>query len=108
VCLSVTKSNLQNLIEHGIKDIKTLSQKTGACTSCKSCEYKILELLGQSAWNSGTIKKMTSHNSYINSYLITINNKFPPSKAGQHVIIQVKIDETLGRKTLYDIRLIFR
>lgn len=91
-CLSVTKKQLQEQINKGIDTLEGLSNATGACTSCKGCQYRILQMLGKGGWISGVMKKIRANNDYINSYNIrTIDKSFDTFKPGQHLIIQIKV-----------------
>lgn len=92
-CMMVSKSHLQGFIDRGIKDVESLSKVTGACTACRSCEYRILEMLGKSIWISALLKKKEMHNENICSFLIRpLNGSFKAYKPGQHIIIQIQIE----------------
>lgn len=93
-CMSVTRSCLQNLIDKGVKDLNTLSEETGACTVCGSCECKILEMLGENPWLAAIMERSAKHNSYIHSYHIKLmNSQFKAFEPGQHIIIKVKVHD---------------
>ncbi|MBX3709970.1 MAG: cyclic nucleotide-binding domain-containing protein [Gammaproteobacteria bacterium] len=92
LCMSVTKNQLQSLIDNGINDIESLSKETGACTMCMGCQPRILELLGVDSWFSANMKLLISHTEDIASYIITpIKSKFNLYTPGQHIILQAKI-----------------
>lgn len=94
LCMSVPRHELQELINQGIKALDELSNRTGACTVCCSCEPKIKAMLGDNPWLKAKLVKVKSHNSYINSYtIIPTQGEFKKMKAGQHVIIQAKLNE---------------
>ncbi len=93
-CMSVTKKRIQEEIDKGVRDLDAISNATGACTSCRMCKPLIEEMLGMTPWISASIRKLTQHNNYINSYLIEpANASFQSFKPGQHLIVQAKIGE---------------
>jgi len=92
-CMSVTRSELQKLIDQDITNLDTLSRETGACTACRGCLPKILQMIGNNYWLSASIKKIESHNNYINSYLITPKDKINLPKPGQYILIQAKVND---------------
>lgn len=94
VCMSVTRKELQQLIDQGAKSIRALSEKTGVCTSCGGCKPKILQMLGLTPWFSASMRKEEEHNSYIRSFLIRPSQEqFKQFIAGEHLIIQAKIGD---------------
>lgn len=96
ICMSVTRGQLQDLIDSGVSDLQSLSEKTGACTNCSSCKYRILDMLGEDVWQPARLKRVHTHNSYINSFqLRLINKSIDNFKPGQHVILQAKVDQVL-------------
>jgi len=91
-CMSITRKQIQDQIDNGVRSMAELSRLTGVCTSCGACSHRVLEMLGQSTWTPGVLKKITAHNSYINSYQITLDNdEIKEFKPGQHIIIQIKV-----------------
>ncbi len=93
-CMQVSRKTLQECINSGVKDFAELSAKTGACTVCRCCKYRILEMLGENPWLSATVKHTTTHNEYIRSFEIKLSNtNFKNFLPGQHIVIQAKVNE---------------
>lgn len=91
-CMSVTKKKLDDLIKQGITSLQEISELTGACTVCRSCKPRILELLGKSQWKSAVMSRKMDHNEAIRTYkIIPTIGKFEPTKPGKFIILQVKI-----------------
>jgi len=44
-CSGTSKAKVQALIDHGVDTLDSISNMTGACSGCGSCETAILELL---------------------------------------------------------------
>ncbi len=92
-CMSVTKHQLQQQIDQGNRTLEALSAATGVCTVCRSCERRILHILGRGDWLSARMVKLEANTPSTRSYLlISGNGPFKPFKPGQHVTIQAKID----------------
>lgn len=93
-CMQVRQNTIQEVIDHGAKELDSISKMTGACTVCRKCKFKILEMLGDNSWITATLKLLTIHNDNIRSYSIIPNlsliKQFIP---GQHVVIQVKVND---------------
>ena len=95
-CMSVTKGQIKELIRQGATTLASISDRSGACTACGACKFRIAELLGISSSLLAKMKKEISHNSYINSYSIKLDEgTFSDYKPGQHVVIQVKVGSNL-------------
>ncbi len=91
-CMSVTRGTLQDLIDRGVRDFAELSSTTGACTVCKCCKFRILEMIGESSWIPTVMLRGYKHNEYIQSFKLKLTTKdFKSIRSGQYVIIQVKI-----------------
>lgn len=92
-CMSVKNRTILRLIDQGIRDLDTLSQHTGACTVCRCCKNRILEMIGKNQWLPAKIKKSTNHNDKITSYLIIPEPEaIIPWKPGQHIILQANVN----------------
>jgi len=92
-CMSVSRKQIESLISQGITDFNTISRETGAGTVCGSCRYRVLEMLGENPWMAATMKKIITHNNYNQSYFIKlIDQKFNQFQPGQHVLLQVNIN----------------
>lgn len=93
-CMAVTRDKLEALINQGITDVETLAKKSGVGIGCEGCKYKILEVLGESTWLSALMKEITTHNAYVKSFLLVpYRTAFKAPQAGQHVIIQLRIND---------------
>lgn len=93
-CMSVTRKQIQDCIDKGIKTLDGISEATGACSICGACQPAILEMIGEKPWLTARMQKTITHNSHIKSYLIKpINGELKTMLPGQHIIIQMKIDD---------------
>lgn len=93
-CMSVSRDELQNLINKDVRDFDELSKITGACTVCKCCKFKILEMLGDKVWEHAVMRLSEKHNESIQSYTIKLTeNQFKTTLPGQHIVLQIKIDD---------------
>lgn len=94
-CLCINRQQIQECIDQGILDPLAITIKTGAGSSCGGCEVKILQMLGINPWIGATLSTLTQHNDHITSFKITPKNsdKWVPFKAGQYVILNVKIND---------------
>jgi ferredoxin-NADP reductase/CRP-like cAMP-binding protein len=92
-CMMVSRGELQELIDQGIRDLPTLSERTAACTACRGCTQRILRMIGQSLWMAATMTRDAEHHTRIHSYYIKpLASHLHDFKAGQHLIIQVNIN----------------
>lgn len=100
-CMSVSKLSLVESINQGARTLDELSQQTGACTICRCCKYRILELLGENPWVSAIMRRSIIHNSEMQSFLLkAIDSHFTSHwQAGQHVVIQAKMDDQWVERT---------
>lgn len=93
-CLGIPASKIDDLVESGTNNLETICEKTGAGTVCGNCRFKILRILGHATWIPAQLKKQVSHNEFVTSYVIQpIDDKFNPYLPGQHLILQVKVQD---------------
>lgn len=93
-CMQVSRKTLQECINTGIRDFEQLCAETRACTVCRCCKYRILEMLGENPWLSAVMKHTTEVGNGVRNYEIKLlNGSFKKFQPGQHVIIQAKVGE---------------
>lgn len=93
-CMMVKKSTIQDVIDSGIKNFEQISNMTGACTVCKRCKNKILEILGESPWTDATLILAEKLNDSIRNYKIKASNhSLKPFIPGQFIILQTKVND---------------
>lgn len=93
-CMSVKRDEIEKLISEGIKSFAMISNQTGACTVCGSCRSRILSMLGQNTWVHALMTRGIHHSDKVVSYFIQAQDgQFKSFSPGEHVVIQVRIDE---------------
>lgn len=93
-CMNVTYGAIKNAIRSGIADLERLSAVTGAGSVCGACRYKINELLGKAEWSMVYIDKIIPMTDKIRVYRFKFHQNKPPSyHAGQHIILNLFIDQ---------------
>ncbi len=93
-CLQISYDQIRQAILGGINNVDGLTQATGAGSVCGSCQGILKNLLGKSKWTSVQIDKIINVSDSIRSIRLkpTFSIDLTPTKAGQHLIIQGKIN----------------
>lgn len=92
-CMLVRQDKIQQAIDQGAKNLNTISNITGACTVCRKCKFRIMEMLGKSIWLSASLVLAQIHNDLVRSYYIKpATESVKKIVPGQYVIIQVKVN----------------
>lgn len=93
-CMQVKARRIQELVLQGSTSVEAISRATGAGTMCGGCRPRIFELLGGDVWTFVRIAHTREHNDHVRSYqLEPITKSVARSLAGQHIVIEGKIDE---------------
>lgn len=95
-CMSVSRKQLQDLIDNGMTTLDSLANETGAGTVCGACRNQILCMLNENPWSPAILQRIIEHNDHIRSYIIKPCNsdfKIKEFHPGQFVMVQAKIKD---------------
>jgi ferredoxin-NADP reductase/cytochrome P450/CRP-like cAMP-binding protein len=92
-CVGVDARTIQNVIASGATTFAAVQDRTGCATVCGSCGPSVLELLGQEEWVPVVIGRSKDLAQDIRSFVLEPKSgALLPSKAGQHIVVQGRID----------------
>ncbi len=93
-CLQINYGKIREAILGGIDNVNDLAQATGAGSVCQSCRFTLQNLVGKAEWTPVQIDKIIDVSENVRSIRLkpTYDIDFKPTKAGQHLLIQGKIN----------------
>jgi ferredoxin-NADP reductase/CRP-like cAMP-binding protein len=93
-CLQIKYGQIRKVMLNGVHDVNGLVQATGAGSVCGSCRIALQTIVGEVKWIPVQIKKTINVSDNIRSFRLKPidGNEFTPAKAGQHLLIQGRIE----------------
>ncbi len=92
-CAGVRRSTLLEVIERGCRSLPQIVERTGATAICGGCTPVVEEMLGSPKLHVAEVLRIERPNdAFVRIKLVPVEIPPLPSKAGQHVVLQGRID----------------